>query len=102
VENLLANAQEAAPGGVNIQVSIDVPANGETCSIVVADDGPGMPAEVAGDVFQRPLNSTKPGGTGLGTALVKYIVDQHRGCLTWDSPSMNDHGTRVTLSLPRP
>jgi two-component system sensor histidine kinase ChvG len=65
------------------------------------DDGPGIPAELREDVFRRPLNSTKPGGTGLGTALVKYIVDQHHGQLRWQSPARDDgRGTRVTIELP--
>jgi two-component system sensor histidine kinase ChvG len=101
IENLLSNSQEASRDQVLIKVDIRRDPERPVAIIEVEDDGPGMPAEVREDVFRRPLNSTKPGGTGLGTALVKYIVDQHRGSLRWQSPiGETGRGTRVTIELP--
>lgn len=48
--------------------------------IEVADDGPGVPAEVAESVFE-PLVSARPGGTGLGLALARRVVTAHAGSI---------------------
>jgi PAS domain S-box-containing protein len=101
IGNLLSNSQEAASDEVNIEIELLPDVDHRQAVITVCDDGPGIPAELRGDVFRRPLNSTKPGGSGLGTALVKYIVDQHQGSLVWQSPaSLTGRGTRVTIRLP--
>lgn len=101
LENLLCNSQEAAQEQAQIDIALRRDDERNCAVIDVADNGPGIPGEVRDDVFRRPLNSTKPGGTGLGTALVKYIVDQHRGTLRWQSPiEGTNRGTRVTIELP--
>lgn len=101
LENLLANSQESTNEAVRIEVDVARHPQRAAATITISDDGPGIPAELRDEVFRRPLNSTKPGGTGLGTALVKYIVDQHRGALHWQSPVRDDgRGTRVTIELP--
>jgi signal transduction histidine kinase len=101
IENLLANAQEAAKDQIEVVVETQVDSQRRQAVITVTDDGPGIPMEVRDDIFRRPLNSTKPGGSGLGAALVKYIVDQHHGSLTWQSPAApRAHGVRVTIRLP--
>jgi signal transduction histidine kinase len=52
--------------------------------IGVADDGPGVPANVAPRVFE-PLVSARPGGTGLGLALARRIVVAHGGSIALDA-----------------
>ena len=44
----------------------------------VADDGPGVPPELADQIF-NPFFTTKPQGSGLGLAIVRKIVDAHDG-----------------------
>ena len=101
IENLLANSQEAGETGVEIEVSTRRDDERPGVLISVEDNGRGISPEVRDEVFRRPLNSTKPGGSGLGAALVKYIVEQHHGALTWHSPLLpTGGGTRVTLRLP--
>jgi signal transduction histidine kinase len=66
--------------------------------VVVEDDGPGMPPEVAAHAFE-PFFTTRPGvGIGLGLPIVQGIVARHRGSVSLDSRPGD--GTRVVVTLP--
>src|SRR5262249_46076097 len=77
--NLVRNAAEALGGNGGGTVSLSTRA-GEPgrVEIEVADDGPGIPADVQARLFD-PFFSTKEGGTGLGLALTHQIVHDHGG-----------------------
>ncbi len=96
--NILRNAFEAtaatAEGG---RVVVTVEADAEAVTIAVADDGPGLPAEIQARLF-RPFGSTKRGGTGLGLAVAKTLVDRNGGSL---GIATGAGGTTVTILLPR-
>src|SRR5262249_6801446 len=49
-------------------------------AIVVADDGPGVPADIAATLFD-PLVTARAGGTGLGLALARRIANAHGGSI---------------------
>lgn len=71
--NLFVNACQAFGGnGGEIKVDIDYLSDGKI-SLVVADDGPGIPAEALPKVF-NPFFSTKQDGTGLGLAIVTRLA----------------------------
>ena len=53
-------------------------------TIEVIDDGPGIPPEIAADIFE-PFVSGKENGTGLGLALVSKIITEHDGWISVDS-----------------
>jgi signal transduction histidine kinase len=83
LRNLIANAVESVtgsgrPGG---RVRIRADRHGDaSVRIVVADDGPGIPAESRAGLFE-PFVSGKPMGMGLGLAVSRAIADAHGGSL---------------------
>jgi two-component system nitrogen regulation sensor histidine kinase GlnL len=52
--------------------------------VEVQDNGPGIPDEIAAHLFD-PFVTTKPGGSGLGLALVAKVVGDHGGIVEFDS-----------------
>ena len=61
------------------------------------DDGPGIPAEIRDRLFE-PFVTGRPGGTGLGLAVVQRAVEAHRGLLLVDSAP--GRGTTFTVYFP--
>jgi signal transduction histidine kinase len=72
----------------------------DNVSIVVSvvDTGPGMSEEVRQSLFTERVVSHKPGGTGLGTKIVKDVVDSHGGEISVDSQM--GVGTTFNIRLP--
>ena len=68
-------------------------------TVEVADDGPGIPAEVTEQIFS-PFFTTKPRGSGLGLAIVRKIVHAHDGRI--DVGPRDGGGTRFRVRLPVP
>jgi two-component system nitrogen regulation sensor histidine kinase NtrY len=97
VINLVDNAIEAMDrqGQVTIEIGRD-PAN-HLVRMVIADDGPGIPASERDKLF-LPYHSTKRRGSGLGLAIVRRIVVEHGG--TIDAGDNTPRGTRFTIELP--
>ena len=93
-ENLVRNAREAA--GTDGHVWIKLTEREGTVTVVIADDGPGLPSEERGQL--RPFRSTKTGGLGLGLPIALKIVRLHRGELTMGDRT--PRGLEVTVSLP--
>ncbi len=93
--NLLLNAQQAMPDGG--ELTIQAAADGDGVSLSVIDTGKGMTPEVAAKVF-RPFFSTRPGGTGLGLATTRKIVEAHGG--TIEVQSEVGRGSKFTIRLP--
>ena len=69
-----------------------------TVMISVVDTGNGMPPEIRDSLFTNETISQKVGGTGLGTKIVKDVVDVHGGTITVESEQGN--GTTFTIQLP--
>lgn len=96
--NLLANAAYVTKGEGTIRVALTM--RGNLYGIAVADDGPGIPAEIRARVLD-PFFTTKPigEGTGLGLAVTRSIVEAHGGELTLEFPDAG--GTVATIWLRR-
>jgi two-component system sensor histidine kinase QseC len=99
VSNLVDNAIRYTPAGGHIQVAARRGAAGLT--IVVQDDGPGIPPTDRLRVFQRfvRLRGEEQPGTGLGLAICQRIAELHRASLQLGEPA-SGQGLVVTLSLP--
>ncbi len=94
--NLVGNAIEALPRGGDVRVRTGT--TGPDSTLVVDDDGPGIPAGTLDEVW-TPFFTTRRGGTGLGLPLVRRIARAHGGDALIELP--REKGTRVVLLLPR-
>ncbi|MER6505324.1 DUF4153 domain-containing protein [Nonomuraea sp. NPDC001636] len=97
--NLLDNAvRHSPPGGV---VTVACGAERDGARLVVADQGPGIPAAARGRVFERfsrldAGRAADSGGAGLGLAIVKEVVELHGGSIRIDDCA----GCRMVVDLP--
>lgn len=101
VFNLLSNAFRFTPSGKSI--TVEVSSDRETARITVRDEGTGISPERLGGIFNR-FSSTgyngalMQGGTGIGLALTKELVELHHGTISAESRLHN--GSTFTVSLP--
>jgi signal transduction histidine kinase len=97
VLNLLMNAFQATPAGGHVWVRAWQ--EDGFALLQVEDDGVGVPPEALTHIFE-PLFTTRAdhGGTGLGLAVVKTIVESHRGAVACQSEP--GHGATFTVRLP--
>lgn len=100
--NLLANARTHTSPGTLVTVSLAADAADKTAVWRVVDDGPGIPAQLQPEIFERfargdSSRSRRAGSTGLGLAIVAAVVKAHAGKITVDS--IPGH-TEFTVKLP--
>jgi len=101
--NLVNNAIPETPPGGRVGISTSAVLEGTWpeggyIGIEVADTGKGMPPEVRDRLFTDDAVSTKAGGTGLGTRIVKNVVDLHQGTIS--VKSREGVGTTFFIKLP--
>lgn len=97
--NLVNNAREAAGDGG--RVSLTITATDTAASIIIQDNGPGVPPSECDRIFE-PFYSTRDTGTGLGLALVQRFVQEAGGTVTCDECSTNETtGAVFRVTLPR-
>jgi signal transduction histidine kinase len=102
--NLLDNALRHTPGGGTVTVSASISRTGGV-ALSVADTGDGIPAEHLPHVFERfyrvdTARDRTHGGSGIGLAIAKALVEAHGGQLTVTSPGTGQ-GTTFLILLPR-
>ena len=95
--NLVDNAIEATERKGDIVVETALDDTHQVVRIVVADNGPGIPASEREKLF-LPYYSTKRRGSGLGLAIVRRIIAEHGGSI--EVGDNTPHGTRFTIELP--
>jgi signal transduction histidine kinase len=96
--NLVDNAIAEVPPRGMVTISGLHMAGDDGVVIRVADTGKGMPADIRDQLFSNRLVSSKNGGTGLGTKIVKDVVDMHGGRISVDSEL--GRGTTFDIRLP--
>jgi len=97
IRNLINNGIEVMPEKGAISVQTRLADDRGSVAIFVGDAGPGIPPDVLEKIF-APFYTTKARGTGLGLAVVRKVVDRHRG--TVDVDSVVGQGTVFRITLP--
>ena len=96
--NVIDNAIPEVPAGGSVTVRGQVDVGADMFVISVADTGRGMPPDVRDALFTTQVISRKAGGTGLGTKIVKDVVDAHKGSIGVESEL--GVGTTIRIRLP--
>jgi two-component system OmpR family sensor kinase len=102
IANLLSNARAHTPPGTTVTVQLAAP-DPQHVELSVTDDGPGIPAALQPDLFDRfvrgnSARSRASGGTGLGLAIVDAVVAAHQGSVRLTS---RPGRTRFTITVAR-
>lgn len=104
VSNLLSNALRFTPQGGTVEVSTRLSGEGKTFALEVKDSGIGIEEEHLGRLFERFYqveNVHGTGGTGLGLALTKELVELLKGSITVESIPGTGSLFRVQLPVSR-
>ena len=99
VLNLLENALRHTEPGTGVEASVQR-VNG-SIELSVEDDGPGVPPELSGKVFERFFRGAvdRSGSSGLGLAIVRAVAESHRGSVALEPP-LDGRGARFVVRLP--
>ncbi len=95
--NLANNAREVLHPGGNFTIHAS---RTDRLLLQFTDDGPGIPVEIKGKLFQPFATHGKSSGTGLGLAMVRQIVEAHGGSVTCKSPVIDGKGASFVVVLP--
>jgi len=104
VNNLVDNAVKFGPPGTHVAVTLRRHPDAARARMVVADDGPGIPAADLPRIFERFYRVDRarsrdgPRGNGLGLSICQTIVEAHGGSLACSS--VEGQGVAMTVDLP--
>ncbi len=100
VRNLVDNAVRYSGPGARVRIRVAAADGG--AQLEVEDDGPGLPAEEQGRVFNRfyRRGDAPEGGSGLGLAIVRAIAERHGAVIALDN--VHPHGLLVRVRFPPP
>ncbi len=97
IHNLAQNALDALSNMPAPKIVMETSLLGDHVRFSVQDNGTGVREDVLGRIFE-PYITTKPKGTGLGMAIAKKIIEEHRGSVT--VVNVKPHGALVEILLP--
>lgn len=100
--NLAQNAFDAMSGLADPTLTVRCSTEPDGLAIEVADNGPGLPAEILAHVFEPFVTFGKAHGTGLGLAIADRIIAEHGGRITVTSLPGRGATFRILLPLARP
>lgn len=95
--NLVLNAMQASSKGSTVTLEVAKSCHDGAAVLRVMDRGAGMSPEIL-DRIRKPYYTTKEGGSGLGIAIARGIIEQHGGTLRFESTS--GRGTTAIVILP--
>lgn len=95
--NLVINALQSVEQAGRVEVRAEVAADGESIQFEVRDNGPGVPLDKQGTIFE-PYFTTRPEGSGLGLWIVQQIAGAHGGSI--QAANAPEGGAVFTLRLP--
>jgi signal transduction histidine kinase len=93
---LTMNAVQASADGQTVTIDVGAPSDGGASQIRVIDRGEGMSNETL-ERLKRPPFASRKGGAGLGVAVARALIEQHGGCLSYESAPGG--GTTATIEL---
>ncbi|WP_447985262.1 GAF domain-containing sensor histidine kinase [Nitrospira sp. Nam74] len=96
--NLIDNAIAEMPTGGSLTVRGEADGEQRLVRLQFIDTGRGIPPDVLDSLFTTRTISRKPGGTGLGTKIIKDVVDMHHGHISVQSKE--GMGTTFLIELP--
>ncbi|MDX2020146.1 MAG: ATP-binding protein [Deltaproteobacteria bacterium] len=103
LSNLVENAVQAAEGAKRVpqvRLRVEAAGGGSRVSVVVEDNGPGVPPSERQRIFD-PYITHKEGGTGLGLAIVRKILIDHGGDITVGDAGAVLGGARFDVRVPK-
>jgi signal transduction histidine kinase len=95
--NLIKNSCQAISSIENGTINIDIQLDNSIVKIAVKDNGVGIPEIQQSKIFV-PYFTTKSTGSGIGLAMVKQIIENHKGIIYFESEV--NKGTTFTVELP--
>jgi signal transduction histidine kinase len=97
LSNLVKNAIQAIPSQRKGLIEIGLDSKDQKALVTVSDNGAGIPEQMNGKLF-RPNFTTKSGGMGMGLAIVRKIIEDLGGSITFDTTP--GEGTTFYIRLP--
>ena len=99
--NISQNILRHTPTDAKVEIKISQ--NENSTEIIIDDSGPGIPAALRSQVFERfsrldESRSRDTGGFGLGMSIIKSVVDKHKGQIFLEDSAFN--GLRIRLIFP--
>ena len=96
LNNLIKNSLQASKKDSPVEVVVELDVRESNCILLIKDNGTGIPREIQNKIFE-PNFTTKNSGMGLGLAMVKKIMDDLKGKISYSS---SENGTVFELCIP--
>lgn len=102
LRNLIDNALRYSPENSLVQVIVEESPHKRAVLLKVIDNGPGIPENLRGRVFERFFRviGNTSSGSGLGLGIVQQIVDLHHGTISLETP-VSGHGLQIVVTFPK-
>jgi signal transduction histidine kinase len=100
IKNIVHNGIKFAPHGGHIKIDAHISSSDEEVTIVITNNGPGIPREDIPRLFERfyQADRARSDGTGLGLAIARHIILSHGGRIWAESPQ--GEGAQFFFTLP--